>query len=305
MQKPLTLVGIGEALYDVFGRDYRLGGAPLNAACHAHQLLAHVGGRGVLVSRVGQDALGDQLRADLRARGMPTGYIQTDPDRPTGRVFVKTDAQGRPTYDIPADSAWDMLWFDPEDEDLATEADAVCFGTLAQRDAQTRNSLYRFLETARTAVKLLDVNLRPPFYDRRILERSLDHANAAKLNTDELAELHGMFGLGDDDADPVARCQALRTRFDLEMVALTRGEQGTALVTAAGVPQGEPAAYPAAGNADPVGAGDACAAALMVGLSLRMDEQATADLANHAGAYVASQPGATPKLPEAIVDRVR
>jgi len=304
MQTPLTLVGIGEALYDVFGREYRLGGAPLNAACHAHQLVAPLGGRGVLVSRVGQDRLGDQLIADLRDRGMPTDYIQTDPDRPTGRVLVKTDAQGQPTYDIAADAAWDMLWFDPEDEDLATSADAVCFGTLAQRDAQTRNALYRFLDTARAAIKLFDVNLRPPYYDRRTLERSLEHATVAKLNADELAELHSTFGLG-DDASEFDRADTLRRRFDLEAVALTRGERGTAIVSAAGVTEGEPARYPAADNADAVGAGDACAAALMVGLSLRMDAQATADLANHAGAYVASQPGATPKLPDAIVERVK
>src|SRR5690606_23720808 len=126
MPRGFTIVGIGEAVFDVFPGGDRLGGAPLNVAIHAHQLVQPHQGRGVIVTRVGQDRLGDEMIAQLQQRGLTTEYIQTDPDRPTGRIYVDVDPDGSPTYDIEADVAWDVLQFDPEDEDLARQADAIC-----------------------------------------------------------------------------------------------------------------------------------------------------------------------------------
>jgi len=301
MTPRLTIVGIGEALFDVFGGQYRLGGAPLNVAYHAHQLGKAVEGRGVLVSRVGQDDLGQQIFDRLREAGMDTGYLQTDPDRATGRVFVRLDDRGRPDYDIVPDAAWDMLWFDPEDEDLAMTCDGVCFGSLAQRDAQARNAIYRFLGATRHGTRLFDANLRQKFYDQRILRRSCELANIVKLNTDELPVLARELSL-DDDEDTDATADRLRRRYELKMVVLTRGEAGTRLYLPDQAVDGEPAQYEPAEDADPVGAGDACAAAILVGLALRLPPQQIADLANHCGAFVASQPGATPTLPQNILD---
>ncbi len=298
-----TIVGIGESLFDIIGGQYRLGGAPLNVAYHAHQLGRDVGGRGVVVSRVGQDELGRRIADHLRSAGMVTDHLQTDPDRTTGRVYVRLDEKGQPDYDIVADAAWDMLWFNPEDEDLAMSCEGVCFGSLAQRDAQARNSIYRFLDTARHGTKLFDANLRQTFYDQRILRRSCELADALKLNTDELPLLARELGI-DEDRDSDATAQRMLRSFDLKLVALTRGKDGTRLYLPDQIIDGKPAEYDAADDADAVGAGDACAAAILVGLALRLPPQKIADLANHCGAFVASQPGATPTLPDSVLKMV-
>ncbi|MFA9477857.1 carbohydrate kinase [Phycisphaerales bacterium AB-hyl4] len=299
-----TIVGIGEALFDLFPESQRLGGAPLNVALHAHQLAQVRQGRGVPVSRVGQDELGQLLIDQVKERGVTTEFIQTDPDKPTGTVYVDFDADGQPTFDIVQNVAWDVLSFDFDLEDLARTCAAVAFGTLAQRDAQARNSIYRFLDTARQAVRLFDVNLRQNFYDARMLRRSCELATVLKLNEHELPAIAREIYLdAADDADAMAA--ALMKQFKFDMIVLTRGKQGTRLYTPQGTVDGEPAEYPVADDADPVGAGDSVAAAVLVGRVLRMNPQKIANLANHVGAYVAGQPGATPTLPDEILAMVK
>jgi len=308
MSRRFTIVGIGEALYDIFPDGDRLGGAPLNAAVIADQLARPHGGRGVVVSRVGQDPLGERLLAELADRGMTIDFIETDPDRATGRVYIRFGPDGEPRFDIPDVSAWDNLWFDPDWEDLAMTCDGVCFGTLAQRNAQSRNEIYRFLNTARTATRLLDVNLRnfngTDFYDQRVVERSLDLATMAKLSEGELVTVTELLGLDDDpgggDRTGVL-ADTLRRRFELDLVVVSRGERGTAAYTASGLVEGDPATTAANGDADPVGAGDAVSAAILVGQAMRLPLEQTLTLANRVGAFVASQPGATPEVPEDIL----
>ncbi|MFP4223228.1 MAG: PfkB family carbohydrate kinase [Phycisphaeraceae bacterium] len=304
IQEPrYTFVGLGEALFDLFPGQQRLGGAPLNVAVHAHRLSAPRGGRAALVSRVGQDRLGELLLRELEERGLETQYIQTDPDRPTGRVYVDFAPGGEPRFEIVEGAAWDVLQYDFDLEDLAMTCAGVCFGTLAQRDAQARNTIYRFLDTARRAVRLLDVNLRASYGDQRILDRSCDRASIVKLSESELPEVAGQLGLGaGGDADSLAR--KLSRRYRLDLLVLTRGERGTMIYAGETAVEGEPAEYPQAEDADPVGAGDAAAAAVLVGRVMRMDPRAIATLANHCGAFVASQPGATPELPDSIVEMV-
>lgn len=306
MASRFSIVGIGEALFDVFPDKQVLGGAPLNVAVHAHQLAAARGGEGVVVSRVGQDELGREVVKQLAQRGVNTSFIQADPDHDTGRVYVGLDDKGRPEYEIVREVAWDWLSFDPDTEDLARKCDAACFGTLAQRNGQARNAIYRFLDTARRAVRLFDVNLRQNFFDRQILHRSCGAATAVKLNTDELPVVVRELGLvGADDPDRAAA--AIFKRYaNLKLVALTRGEKGTVLYTPTGRRlEGEPVSYPAASDADAVGAGDACGAGLLVGMVLRWPLERTLALANHAGAYVASRGGATPEMPEGILEMVK
>jgi fructokinase len=297
MAAPLLFVGLGEALFDVFPDRRILGGAPLNVAVHAHQLAAGVGGVGVVASRVGDDDLGRAIRADLATHGMPTGWVQIDARRPTGQVRVTL--QGRePTYDIVADVAWDHLAWEPAWADLAAGCAAVCFGTLAQRGPAAAATIRRFLDAAPQAVRLFDVNLRQEFYAADVLRAGLARATAVKLNEQELPEVAGMLGLianGPDD-----QAEALRRAFGLRYVVLTRGARGTMLYTADGKIDRGIVSYPLEPGADSVGAGDACSAGLLVGLVLGWPPERAVDLANRAGAFVASRPGATPILPEEL-----
>jgi fructokinase len=309
MANRFSIVGLGEALFDVFPHAQILGGAPLNVAVHANQMGQVGGGEGVVVARVGQDALGQRVRDELTQRGVNTGYLQTDPDRATGEVFVSVDQDGAPSYEIAADAAWDWLQFDPDLESLARRCEAICFGSLAQRVGQARNTIYRFLEAASRAFKLFDVNLRQSFYDRAVLDRSCALATAVKLNHLELAEVGQILGMtssaGDDAAEADRLAAGLIKRYQLQLLVLTRGSEGTLLYTATERIEGKRVSYPQADQADSVGAGDACSAAILVAHALRMDMQRSVDLANHAGAYVASQAGGTPQLPQTILDLVK
>jgi fructokinase len=288
-----TIVGIGEALFDVYGDQARLGGAPLNLAVHAQQL----GNAGVVVSRVGDDQRGKAVFDELASRKMTTEHLQTDPDLPTGTVLVELDASGEPTYQILRQVAWDALQFDPDLETLARRIDAVCFGTLAQREGQTRNTLYRFLQCAPQAIRMLDVNLRQSFYDRRILQRSIELATAVKLNAKELRLLDEMFGLGATFDDAAAAL--MRKHANIKWVALTRGAEGNVVYTPTGRHTAEPVVIEAV--VDAVGAGDSAAAALLHGATRRWPWDKTLKLANHLGAYVATQNGACPPLTPEIL----
>ncbi|MDX1683348.1 MAG: PfkB family carbohydrate kinase [Phycisphaeraceae bacterium] len=289
-----TIVGIGEALFDRLpGGDERLGGAPLNVAVAARAL----GAESFLVSRVGHDAEGEQIVQALAERGVPVTYVQHDPDHPTGWVDISFSPQGEPAYEISGSAAWDMLQFDPDLEPLARQCDAVCFGLLAQRTAQSRNTIHRFLAEARSAVRLLDVNRRADGWERRIIERSLEAATDVKGGGKELTALGKMFGI---EGSISVIATAVRDRWELKRVVVTDGASGTRLLDQSGWHEGESASFDPAPDADPVGAGDACAAGLLVGLTERWPVERTLGLANAAGAWVASQAGATPAFPDEV-----
>jgi len=300
MYGTLTIVGLGEALWDVLPGGKVLGGAPLNVACHVQALLQDRNGKAVVASRVGTDALGDQVVRELARRGMTTDHVQRDAVHPTSTVNVTFEA-GQPTFTITPDVAWDHLEFAPAWAALAARCDAVCFGTLAQRFPKSRETIWQFLDVAPRAIRLFDVNLRQEFYDRESIIEGCRRATLVKLNDKELGVLAELLELPADT--PRAQLVELRDRFGLEAVVFTRGERGTLLVHRDMVADPSPVQYPAASNADAVGAGDACSAGILAGWLLRMPPERTAELANHLGAYVASQPGATPQLPREIIDR--
>ncbi|MEM1213645.1 MAG: PfkB family carbohydrate kinase [Planctomycetota bacterium] len=293
MTAQFTIVGVGEALYDLVGGEERLGGAPLNVAVHAQRLGRAHGVAGVVLSRIGDDRLGRLMLDDLKTRGMTVEHVQVDPDRATGKVYVRVDASGEPSYEIVERVAWDNLQWDPQMETLAQETDAVCFGSLAQRDGQSRNTIYRFVESCTHGVRLFDANLRQRFYDTRVLRRSCEIASWVKLNRAELDEVCGLL--------QCEGAEGLLGAFGLDGVVVTRGAEGTRLVTPSGVVDGVPAQALRGEGADAVGAGDSVSAAVLVGLVRRLPLQAVADLANRVGAYVAGQAGATPELPEVLV----
>jgi fructokinase len=301
----ITIVGLGEALWDVLPGGKVLGGAPLNVACHVHAILRERDGNAVVASRVGTDALGDEVVHELARRGMSTQFVQRDAARATSTVNVELLA-GQPTFTFTPDIAWDHLEFTPQWAELATCCDAVCFGTLAQRSPQSRAAIWKFLDAAPQAIRLFDVNLRQGFYDRESIAEGCRRATLVKLNEQELPIVAELLTLSAGSASHQLR--QIIDSVGVEAAILTRGERGTLLVLADRTVDLPPVSYPAAPAADAVGAGDACSAGMLVGWLLGMPVERVASLANHLGAYVASQAGATPELPSAImalVDDVR
>lgn len=300
-----TIVGLGEVLFDCFPNGEALGGAPINLAIHAHQIFSQLGGRGVVASRVGEDARGDRIRDTLRGRGLETTYLQRDSSRRTGVVEVTLDDDGQPDYTIRTNVAWDALHFNDQLAELARRCSAVCFGSLAQREATTRDTIQVFLNAARGAIRLFDVNLRQKFFTRSILERSFNAASCAKMNEHELPLVCSLLEVAPNRADrPDIQAFTLIQEYKLDLLALTRGGRGTVLYSPARRVEGRPIRFDRDPDADSVGAGDACGAGLITGLLLDWPLAETVDLANRLGAFVASRPGATPVLPAGIVAAV-
>jgi fructokinase len=285
---PPLIVGLGELLWDLLPGGKQLGGAPANFAYHA----AALGNRGVVASRVGADALGREARDRLRQSGLETAFVQEDPSHPTGTVLVELDPQGQPRYTIIENVAWDFLEWTPAWQELAAQAQAVCFGSLAQRAHQARATIRQFLLASRPeAVRIFDVNLRQSFYSAELLRQSLQLASIAKLNQDELPNVAQLLQLPGGDAVTAAR--GLIETFGLQLVCVTRGAYGSVLVTAAEVD--EHPGFPVT-VVDTVGAGDAFTAGL-VHAYLRQESLANiAALANRLGGWVATQAGAMPPV---------
>lgn len=293
------VVGLGEVLFDCFPDRAVLGGAPFNVAVHADALLRATGGAGVPVSRVGADALGERFAGATRQRGLDARYVQRDSARSTGRVEVTLGPAGDARYEFAADTAWDALEYDDLLEELAGRCDAIAFGTLAQRGPTSRTAITRFVARATQAVRLLDVNLRAPYYSPEVLESSFRLASAAKLNEEELRVVGSLLGLssaGGWDADQAAL--ELSANYKLDWLALTGGSRGAWLYQGGEKHFGEPAPFDPQCGADPVGAGDACCAGLLCGKLLELSTDETLRLANRLGAYVAARTGATPRLPD-------
>ena len=278
-----VIVGIGEILWDMLPSDKALGGAPANFAYHA----ARLGEEGWAVSAIGDDPLGHEI-LDV-VNGKKLCHILSMTPQPTGTVDVKLDARGVPTYTIKEDVAWDNIPFTPEMEDLTRRADAVCFGSLVQRMA-SRASVVRFIRSMRSdALKVFDINLRQHYYSKEVIEESLRLSDILKINDEEIRTVADLLLL---DGDDTAASRALIDRYGLRLVILTRGAQGSEVITAAEViPQ-------AAGKADivdTVGAGDSFTAAFVVAY-LRGDSLADAQrLASDTAAYVCSRKGAMPE----------
>ena len=277
-----VIVGIGEILWDMLPSGKALGGAPANFAYHAGRL----GEEGWAVSAVGDDALGREILDLVASKGLHSLIAVTD--KPTGTVQVSLDARGVPAYNIMEDVAWDNIPFTADMETLAQRADAVCFGSLVQRMG-SRASVLRFIRSMRPeALKVFDINLRQHYYSRDVLEASLRLADILKINDEEIGIVSSIFGLGGDDRDA---CRALIETFGLKLVILTRGADGSEVITADEViPQevGEVEVI------DTVGAGDSFTAAFVVAY-LRGDSLAEAQrLASETASYVCSRKGAMP-----------
>jgi fructokinase len=285
------VVGIGEVLWDLLPGGRQLGGAPANFAYHAHAL----GAEARVVSRVGSDEPGRELLRRLEQLGILTDTLEVDPKAPTGTVTVEIKADGQPQFTIHEDVAWDRIAGEATGRRAVAAADAICFGTLAQRAEVSRQSIRALLKAAPAdSLRILDVNLRQDYYSCEIIEASLALANILKVNETELAKLAEMFGLPGDER---GRIVELARRFQLRMVAYTRGKDGSLLYS-----EGQWSERPGVTVkvADTVGAGDSFTAALALGLLARWPLDEVHRRASDVAAYVCSQTGGTPELPEQL-----
>ena len=283
------VVSIGEVLWDILPSGPRLGGAPCNVAFHA----ASLGASATLVSAVGDDPLGHQALSSLRSRHIDVRPVAVVPGVPTGTVNVELDPEGQPSFRIIPDVAWDQI----EASDIALEsvasADAICFGTLAQRTVAARGAITRLLSSAHPrALRVLDVNLRPPFRAPDVIEDSLRLCSALKLNEDELLVLGAQFGLKGTPREKVAQ---VASAFGLNAVALTMGGSGAGLWLD-GHWLTRPA--PRIDVMDSIGAGDAFTATLIRGLLGAWAPDVLLEHAIDVAAFVCTEHGATPLLPE-------
>ena len=292
-----TIVGIGELLWDFLPAGKEIGGAPGNFAYVAGKL----GDRGVVASRIGTDALGDEIRARLDSLGVSTAELQVDGEHPTGTVNVQVDSAGQPQFDIAAPVAWDFFEWMPSWGRLARKADAVYFGTLGQRHPQSTATTQAFLRAARLdAIKIFDANLRQKFFSAEVIQESLRLANAMKLNHDELPRVMRMLQLS--APDEISSAQKLLREFNLQIVCVTRGARGSLLVSRDRVDEHPGVRIEVK---DTVGAGDAFTATLIHHLLRGSPLPRINEAANRMGAWVASHAGGTPPFSEDVLAKSR
>jgi fructokinase len=285
-----TIVGLGELLWDLLPSGKQLGGAPANFAYITNLL----GDAGVPASRVGQDPLGEEAIQRLEHLGLSAAWVQRDDTHPTGTVKVEIDPAGQARFEISEAVAWDFLEWTPAWQQLAQQADAVCFGSLAQRSSQSHSTIRSFLQATRPdAVRIFDVNLRQSFFTAQILSESMKLASIVKLNHEELPRIMNL--LGSEHHSEKASAYSLLSSHDLQLICITRGNNGSLLVS-----PGEFSEHPGfqVKVADTVGAGDAFTAALVHGYLRGIPPAHLNETANRVGAWVASQSGATP-IPKA------
>ena len=285
------IVGLGEILWDVFPDGARFGGAPANFACSAAGLAAGSARVG-MAGAVGRDDLGQRALAELTSRGVDVTAVAVLPE-PTGRVDVTVDLAGHASYVFAPDCAWDHVSWSGSLERLAAETSAVCFGTLGSRGSVSLATVRRFVAAVpSSALRILDINLRPPFWSPEIVRDSLPLANIVKCNDDELpivAELLGLSG------SPEAILRQLVSSHALRLAALTRGAKGSLLVSADGLSSDLPGTPVEV--VDTVGAGDAFTAAVTLGLLAGWPLSKLHAHAERVAAFVCTQAGGTPPIP--------
>jgi fructokinase len=287
---PGCVVGVGEILWDIFPDRACFGGAPANFACSAAELAGDMADV-FIIGAVGRDELGAKSIESLASHSVRTATVEIN-DHPTGRVIVQLDQSGQPTYTFENDTAWDNLAWTAAVRDVAARASLLCFGTLGQRSAVSRSTIRQIVAaTQPDCVRVLDINLRPPFWTDEVILESLPLANVLKLNDAELPVLARLLDLS---GSQIEQLRQLQNRYKLRLVALTRGESGSALLDEHGNLDEQPGRSVIV--ADTVGAGDAFTAALAVGLLQRRPLSEVHHRAADVAAYVCSQPGATPRI---------
>lgn len=291
------IVGMGEALWDVLPEGKKLGGAPANFAYHVSQF----GLNSRVVSAVGQDKLGMEILDNFRKKQL-YGMVEIVP-YPTGTVQVELDAEGVPCYDIKEGVAWDNIPYTQALDGLARQTRAVCFGSLAQRSIVSRETIHRFLDAMPDepgTLKIFDINLRQSFYTKEILCESFRRCNVLKINDEELVTVSRMFGYPGIDLQD--KCWILLAKYDLKMLILTCGVNGSYVFTPGHVSFVE---TPKVQVADTVGAGDSFTASFTAAILKGCAVEEAHRLAVETSAYVCTQQGAMPLLPERLKEQLK
>jgi len=298
--RPLV-IGLGELLWDLFAKGKQLGGAPANFA----YITALLGDRSVVASRVGDDRLGQEALWHLKSHGLDISHVQRDARHPTGTVKVEVDAKGQPEYHIIRNVAWDFMEFSEDWISLARSTHAVCFGSLAQRSPASRATIKSFLCAMPSfAIGIFDVNLRQSYFSGEVLRDSARFAKVLKLNHEEFPRFLDLLQcpLKNSERSDVAAARWLCKEFGIQLVCVTRGPNGSLLVTSSA--QDEHPGFRVK-IADTVGAGDAFTAT-MVHHALRGSSLAVTNAAaNRMGAWLASQEGAMPPPDPEVLKEVR
>ena len=284
-------VGLGEILFDVLPTGSQLGGAPANFAYHAGQ---H-GLPSVAVSAIGNDVLGTQALRLLDEKQLK--HVLPVVDYPTGTVQVELDKDGVPTYDIKQNVAWDNILFTHDIREVAIGCGAVCWGSLAQRNTVSRDTIYRFLDyTPMDCLKIFDINLRQNFYTKEVICESLKHCNVLKINDEELVTIGRMFGYPGLDIEN--KCWLILGKYDLDMLVLTCGVNGSYVFTPGNLSFQE---TPKVEVADTVGAGDSFTGTFCACILKGMSVPEAHKRAVEVSAYVCTQQGAMPEIPQELL----
>ena len=288
------VVGLGEVLWDVLPEGKKLGGAPANFAYHSGQFLGN--NNTIAISALGEDRLADETIEALREHGL-NDLLPRVP-YPTGTVQVTLDEQGIPTYDIKENVAWDNIPFDKDIEEIARSCRAVCFGSLAQRNVVSRETIHKFLDaTPDDCLKIFDINLRQQFYTKEIIKESIQRCNILKINDEELVLIGRMFGYPGLDIEN--KCWLILGKYNLDMLVLTCGTNGS-YVFSPGHMSFQPT--PKVEVADTVGAGDSFTGSFCAAILNGKSVDEAHKKAVQVSAFVCTQNGAMPVLPEELKD---
>lgn len=289
-----VVVGMGEALWDVLPEGKKIGGAPANFAYHVSQF----GLTSCVVSAVGPDALGKEIQENLTSKGL--NHLIAEVPYPTGTVQVEIDQAGVPQYEIKENVAWDNIPYTAQLEALAKRTQAVCFGSLAQRNVVSRETINRFLDAmpqTEDSLVVFDVNLRQGFYNKEILCNSMRRCNILKINDEELVTVSRMFGYPGIDLQD--KCWILMGKYNLKMLILTCGINGSYVFTPGNV-SFQPT--PKVEVADTVGAGDSFTAAFIASILKGKSVAEAHSIAVRTSAFVCTKDGAMPVLPSDLTD---
>lgn len=290
------IIAFGEILWDCFPDERKPGGAPANFIKHVSNWSTQTR----LISSVGNDADGNELLDKFGAYGLPMDSVQVSDNYETGRSFIELDKDGQPSYSIQQDVAWDHIQKKPEMINWFENADIVYFGTLAQRNDDSRTTLEQLLKhTNDNTIKLCDINLRPPDISVGAINASLDHCNTLKLNREELKQLREILALQQSDQDGLLE---LQERFEIKTIAYTRGPDGCLLIHEN--KSSDCPGFPV-DVADSVGAGDIFAAALSIGLAQNRPLHEINTSANQIASFVCTQSGAMPEIPQNLIDLLK
>lgn len=288
------VVGIGEVLWDVLPEGKKLGGAPANFACH----VSRFGLNGLVISAVGKDKLGDEIINVFNQKRLEYQLERTD--FPTGTVEVTLDNAGVPQYDIKENVAWDNIPFTEGIRQIASRTQAVCFGSLAQRNLNSRRSINAFLDSmpdSEDSLKVFDINLRQNFYSEEIVRESLSKCNILKINDEELLIVKDLLSLRGRSQEEL--CNELMALGNLRMLILTCGTKGSMVFSQEGI---SVLGTPTVQVADTVGAGDSFTAAFISSLIKGKTVREAHQTAVNVSAYVCTQQGAMPPLPKSLTE---